>query len=105
MTSGLQFQKSLWTENEDIEIFSMLRAVTLNISELFYERATFNWPLIVSSKLGNVGTTSFTNVLEMRDKKDDQFLANTERTVVLLCYIPRVRFSLKERLLYTLNKL
>ena len=82
--SNIKLPEAPWTDNQGGEVVPMLKAITINISRLFYERASFNWPFVMATRLGYVGNSSMSKVLEMRDRKDDLVVAQTERSLVFV---------------------
>ena len=82
--SNVNLPEVPWTDNGGGELIPMLKAVTINVSRLFYERATFNWPFVMATRLGHVGKSSLSYVLDMRDKNDDLVVAKCERALVFV---------------------
>ena len=82
--SNINSSETPWADNEDREVVSMLKAVNIDVSDTFYERAAFNWPFVIAARYGHVGNTSLSYVLEMKDIKDDLPVAHTERTIVFV---------------------
>ena len=92
--SDIQLPEEPWTDNQGGEVVPMLKAITINVSHLFYERANFNCPFVMATRLGHVGNSSLSKVLEMRDRKDDLMVAQTERSLVFVGTSSRKRVEI-----------